>query len=118
MPWLLFNAHVFHQLNKDDLRLIVDLEVKKLVVRVQQKEIKVVLDDKARDFLIEKGYDPAYGARPMRRAVERYLEDPLAEEMLKGNVKAGDTALASANEEGVTFTVSGRAKEPETLIVT
>ena len=108
---------VFHQLNKDDLRLIVDLEVKKLVARVQQKEIKVVLDDKARDFLIEKGYDPAYGARPMRRAVERYLEDPLAEEMLKGNVKAGDTALASANEEGVTFTVSARAKEPEVAVV-
>ena len=50
----------------------------------------MTLDDKAKEFLIEKGYDPQYGARPMRRAVERYLEDPLAEELLRGHVKAGD----------------------------
>ncbi len=107
---------VFHQLNKDDLRLIVDLEVKKLVSRVAQKDIKIVLDDKARDLLIEKGYDPAYGARPMRRAVERYLEDPLAEEMLKGNVKAGDTTYVSANEEHVIFSASEKTAEPETVV--
>ena len=57
-----------------------DLEVKKLVERVKQKDIQLVLDAKAREFLIEKGFDPAYGARPMRRAVEKYLEDPLAED--------------------------------------
>ena len=54
------------------------------------KEIEIALDDAAKEFVIEKGYDPTYGARPMRRAVERYLEDPLAEELLEGNVKAGD----------------------------
>ena len=94
---------VFHQLTKENLHVIVDLEVKKLVERVKQKNIQLVLDDSARDFLIEKGYDPAYGARPMRRAVERYLEDPLAEELLKGTVKAGDTAKVSASEGVLVF---------------
>ena len=94
---------VFHQLNKDDLQKIVDLEVAKLLDRVKQKQIKVVLDEKARDFLIEKGFDPAYGARPMRRAVEKYLEDPLAEALLNGTVKPGSTSHVTAGEKGLEF---------------
>ncbi len=82
---------VFHTLVRTDLLRIVDLEVSKVKARVKIKEIDVVLNEAAREFLIEKGYDPTYGARPMRRAVERYLEDPLAEELLRGNIKAGDT---------------------------
>ena len=81
---------VFHTLEKPDLLKIVDLEVNKVKRRLQLKEIEIALDNAAHEFVIEKGYDPTYGARPMRRAVERYLEDPLAEELLKGNVKAGD----------------------------
>jgi ATP-dependent Clp protease ATP-binding subunit ClpC len=104
---------VFHQLNKEDLKHIVDLEVTKLVERIKQKEIKVVLDDKAREFLIEKGFDPAYGARPMRRAVERYLEDPMAEEMLKGTFKPGDTAEVTANEKELVFKSVGTALTSE-----
>ncbi len=104
---------VFHQLNKDNLKHIVDLEVAKLVERIKQKDIKVVLDDKARDFLIEKGFDPAYGARPMRRAVERYLEDPMAEEILKGTFKAGDTAEVTANEKELVFKAASAAKAEE-----
>ena len=103
---------VFHQLAKDDLKVIVDLEVAKLVDRIKQKEIKVILDDKAREFLIEKGFDPAYGARPMRRAVERYLEDPMAEEMLKGTFKPGDTAEVTATEKELVFKTAGTPKEP------
>ena len=57
----------------------------------EQGDPSSTLDEKAKEFLIEKGYDPQYGARPMRRAVERYLEDPMAEEILRGNIKAGDT---------------------------
>ena len=56
-----------------------------------EKDIALTLTAEARDFLIEKGFDPAYGARPMRRAVERYLEDPLAEALLRGDVKPGDS---------------------------
>ncbi|MBV9671834.1 MAG: ATP-dependent Clp protease ATP-binding subunit, partial [Verrucomicrobia bacterium] len=69
---------VFHTLGRSDLIKIVDLEVAKVVERVKAKEIKVVLDSSAVEFLIDKGYDPTYGARPMRRAVEKFLEDPLA----------------------------------------
>ncbi|MEI6175891.1 MAG: AAA family ATPase, partial [Verrucomicrobiota bacterium] len=81
---------VFHMLEKADLNQIVDLEVEKLVKRLADKEIALTLTAEARDFLSTKGFDPAYGARPMRRAVERFLEDPLAESLLRGDVKPGD----------------------------
>ncbi|MGC4017127.1 MAG: ATP-dependent Clp protease ATP-binding subunit [Luteolibacter sp.] len=82
---------VFHVLEKKDLSQIVDLEVSKLVKRLKEKGMQMELTDGARDLLITKGYDPSYGARPMRRAVERYLEDPLAEALLRGDIKSGDT---------------------------
>jgi ATP-dependent Clp protease ATP-binding subunit ClpC len=100
---------VFHQLSKPDLMKIVDLEVDKVLERVRAKEVHIVLDDRAKEFLIEKGYDPMYGARPMRRAVERYLEDPLAEEILRTNVKPGDTVQVSAEPERLVF------KTPEVI---
>ena len=87
---------VFHTLTRTDLMRIVDLEVSKVTARVRAKAIHVVLDASAHEFLIEKGYDPTYGARPMRRAVEKFLEDPLAEELLRGGIKAGDTLEVTA----------------------
>jgi len=99
---------VFHQLTKADLMKIVDLEVDKVLVRVKAKEVHVELEASAKEFLIEKGYDPMYGARPMRRAVERYLEDPFAEELLRGNVKAGETVHVAAAEGKLVF----KAAEP------
>ncbi len=97
---------VFHQLTKEDLMVIVELEVKKVLVRVLSKEVHIELDPSAKDFLIEKGYDPQYGARPMRRAVERYLEDPFAEELLRGNVKAGDVVHVTAADQKLAFHVT------------
>ena len=102
---------VFHTLGKTELLTIVDLEIKKVCDRIKAKEIHLVLDDKAKDLLIEKGYDPQYGARPMRRAVERYLEDPMAEEILRGSIKAGDTATVSAENGKLTFHVPESQKE-------
>ena len=81
---------VFHMLEKKDLDVIVTLECKKLFARLEERGITLKLDKGAMDLLTTKGYDPNYGARPMRRAVERYLEDPLAEELLRGTVKEGD----------------------------
>ncbi len=81
---------VFHMLEKDDLNQIVELEVAKLIKRLQEKDITLTLTEEARELLATKGFDPAYGARPMRRAVERFLEDPLAESLLRGDVKRGD----------------------------
>ena len=96
---------VFHTLNKTDLMRIVDLEVSKVTKRVRQKDIHVALDTAAHEFLIEKGYDPTYGARPMRRAVEKFLEDPLAEELLRGGIKAGDTLQVTAAGQKLAFHV-------------
>ncbi len=96
---------VFHTLNRTDLMRIVDLEVSKVTKRVRQKDIHVVLDTAAHEFLIEKGYDPTYGARPMRRAVEKFLEDPLAEELLRGGIKAGDTLKVTAAGAKLAFHV-------------
>ncbi len=94
---------VFRSLSRDDLLVILDLEMNKVIDRLKAKEIDLKLDDKARDFLVEKGFDPQYGARPMRRAVERYLEDPLAEEILRGTVHDGEPINISADEEKLTF---------------
>src|SRR5437762_1510323 len=97
---------VFHQLERSDLGKIVNLEVAKVKARIKMKEIEIALDTAAHEFVIEKGYDPNYGARPMRRAVERYLEDPLAEELLRGNVKAGDRVEVTAADGKLIFHVA------------
>ena len=99
---------VFHQLTKVDLMRIVELEVDKVLARVKAKEVHVDLETSAKEFLIEKGYDPQYGARPMRRAVEKYLEDPFAEELLRGNVKPGDVVHVVAENGKLVF----KAAEP------
>ncbi len=103
---------VFHTLTKPDLIKIVELEVSKVVERIRTRDIHLVLDETAKDFLIEKGYDPQYGARPMRRAVERYLEDPMAEELLRGNIKAGETIQVRRDGEKLSFVLPSQVSEP------
>jgi ATP-dependent Clp protease ATP-binding subunit ClpC len=95
---------VFHSLTKPDLITILDLEINKVVGRLKGKNLRLELDEKAKDFLVERGYDPQYGARPMRRAVERYLEDPLAEEILRGHLHEGEPIVVSADKDKLTFT--------------
>jgi len=97
---------VFHTLSKEMLTRIVGLEVAKVIARIREKEIAITLDQAAHEFLIEKGYDPTYGARPMRRAVERYLEDPMAEEILRGSFKAGDQVEVTRAGEKLSFKVA------------
>ena len=106
---------VFHMLEKVDLNKIVDLEVSKLVARLKEKEIDLTLAADARELLAEKGFDPNYGARPMRRAVERYLEDPLAEALLRGTVKIGDMVCVTRKKgtEELDFDTSRPDSEPE-----
>ena len=98
---------VFHTLSKEMLTRIVDLEVAKVAARIKDKEIILTLDAASHEFLIEKGYDPTYGARPMRRAVERYLEDPMAEEILRGSFKAGDLVEVTREGDKLLFKVAG-----------
>ena len=98
---------VFQSLSKEMLTRIVDLEVSKVTTRIRDKDIAVTLDAAAHELLIEKGYDPSYGARPMRRAVERYLEDPIAEEFLRGTIKSGDRVSVTRDGEKLSFKVTG-----------
>ncbi|MBL9151052.1 MAG: ATP-dependent Clp protease ATP-binding subunit [Verrucomicrobiales bacterium] len=91
---------VFHMLEKPDLIRIVDLEINTVLKRLAEKEIILELDQSAKEFLIEKGYDPNYGARPMRRAVEKFLEDPLAEKLLRGDVRRGNKVSVTRLQEG------------------
>jgi ATP-dependent Clp protease ATP-binding subunit ClpC len=107
---------VFHSLTKPDLVEILTLEVQKVTERLKNRSIILELDAPAKDFLVEKGFDPVYGARPMRRAVERFLEDPLAEEILRGKLHDG---LVTVTVEGdkLTFTQkTAAAAEEETKV--
>ena len=95
---------VFRSLTKPDLVEILDLEVSKVLERLRGKNLLLTLDAKAKDLLVEKGYDPNYGARPMRRSVEHYLEDPLAEELLKGWIREGELLEVTAADGKLVFT--------------
>jgi len=103
---------VFHSLTRDDLTKIVDIEVAKVLTRLKPRSITFRLTPEATTFLIEKGYDPAYGARPLRRAVERFLEDPMAEEILRGTIKNGDFVVVGEKDKALTFTVGSDLPSP------
>ena len=92
-------------LERDDLARIVHLEADKLISRLKTKNITLALSQEALSLIIKNGYDPQYGARPMRRAIERLLEDPLAESLLRGDVKPGDKieAVETDGTETLTF---------------
>jgi ATP-dependent Clp protease ATP-binding subunit ClpC len=94
---------VFRSFTREDLIQILDLEIEKVLQRLRNKNIKVELDETAKEFLVEKGYNPDFGARPMRRAVERFLEDPLAEEILKGGVHENEPIMVTREGEKLTF---------------
>lgn len=96
---------VFRMLERDDLERIVHLEADKLISRLKAKNITLALSPEALNLIIKNGYDPQYGARPMRRAIERLLEDPLAESLLRGDVKPGDKieAVETDGTETLTF---------------
>ncbi|HTV61565.1 MAG TPA: ATP-dependent Clp protease ATP-binding subunit [Verrucomicrobiae bacterium] len=94
---------VFRSFTKPDLIQILDLEVEKVLQRLRNKNFKLVLDEKANEFLVEKGYNPDFGARPMRRAVERFLEDPLAEEILKGAIHEGESVQVTRDGDKLIF---------------
>jgi ATP-dependent Clp protease ATP-binding subunit ClpC len=102
---------VFRSFTKPDLIQILELEVNKVLTRLLNKNLRLELDTKAKEFLVEKGYDPQYGARPMRRGVERFLEDPLAEEILKGNLHEGDPIAVTLDKNKLIFIQKAAAAE-------
>ncbi|NUN69372.1 MAG: ATP-dependent Clp protease ATP-binding subunit [Bacteroidetes bacterium] len=90
---------VFHQLNKEDITKIIDIQVKELFKRMSTMNISIELTKSAKEFLAEKGYDQLYGARPLRRALQKYVEDPVAEEILKGTFTEGSIIKVKLNKK-------------------
>jgi len=101
---------VFRSLTKPDLVEILELEVDKVVQRLKHKRLTLDLTEKAKDFLVQHGFDPQYGARPMRRSVERYLEDPLAEELLRGHLHEGEPIVVTPEGDKLTFSQNQAAE--------
>ena len=108
---------VFRSLGREDLTLILDLELAKVETRLAQRDIHFKLDESARELLLEKGHDPTYGARPMRRSVEKYLEDPMAEEIIRGDLREGGTINISAKDDRLVFNQKqANAKDSDTKV--
>lgn len=97
---------IFNSLERKHIHEIIDISLSKLFERVIAMGYKIEVTEKAKDFLSDKGYDPQYGARPLNRAIQKYLEDPMAEEILGGDIAEGDTILADYSGEGDTLTVT------------
>ena len=101
---------VFHELTKEQLRNIVDLMVKDVQERLAERKVSIEISDKAKSWLAKVGYDPTYGARPLRRAIERYMENPLSSKLLHGEFGEGDTIIVDQEGEGLTFTAKKKTK--------
>ncbi len=94
---------VFHELTEEQLRSIVDLMVKDLQQRLSERKLVVELTEDAKSWLAKEGYDPIYGARPLRRVIERYVENPLSTKLLRGEFGEGDTVIVAHGDKGLTF---------------
>lgn len=110
---------VFRQLTKDEVKQISELLLKDVFSRLAEKDITIELTDRFKERLVEEGYNPSYGARPLRRAIMRLLEDTMAEEILSGKIQEGDTAVVDVDEDGKVQIGPGQKREllpePETV---
>ncbi|AWW30134.1 ATP-dependent Clp protease ATP-binding subunit [Echinicola strongylocentroti] len=102
---------VFNSLSKDHIHKIIDITLEKLFSRITELGYKIELTDKAKDFLAERGYDQQYGARPLNRAIQKYLEDAIAEEILKGDLSEGDVIKADYPGKGDELNIAVKKKE-------
>ena len=108
---------VFNSLGKDEIFKIIDIELASLFNRVHQLGYKIELTLEAKEFIAEKGYDSQFGARPLKRAIQKHLEDPVAEEILKGELSEGDTIEVDFDQETKEIRIidkkKGESKKPE-----
>jgi len=94
---------LFHRLKRGDMGRIVDIQMTRLAKLLEDRKITLVLEPSARDFLADKGWDPAYGARPLKRVIQKSVQDPLAEMILAGRIKDGETVTIAAGPHGLAF---------------
>jgi ATP-dependent Clp protease ATP-binding subunit ClpC len=99
----LVDVIVFRALTKEDLKLIIQYELASVRKRLESRQMQLELSPEATEFLIEKGYSPDFGARPLRRAIEHHVEDPLSEEILRGEFKNGDKVLVKLKDSHLIF---------------
>jgi ATP-dependent Clp protease ATP-binding subunit ClpC len=97
---------VFHELSEAQLRQIVDLMANDLQERLAEHKLEIELTEDTKSWLAKKGYDPIYGARPLGRAIERYIENPLSTKLLRKEFKAGDTVIVDVGDEGLIFNIA------------
>lgn len=102
---------VFNSLTREDIHKIIEISLGRLFERINNIGFSIELTDKAKDFIAEKGFDEQYGARPLNRAIQKYVEDPLAEEILRGDLKEGETIIADYSGEGETLFFKKHKKE-------
>jgi ATP-dependent Clp protease ATP-binding subunit ClpC len=109
---------VFKSLTRENLQTIVDYELSKVFKRLTEHGLKLEVAEQAKEFLIDKGYNPEFGARPLRRAIEHYIEDPLSEAMLRGEFKGKNVIKISVQDEehlkleGVEVSESAQSQAP------
>jgi len=94
---------IFHNLSQEQIGEIVDIQIQKLGARLAEMNMELVLSEDVRAFLAEKGFDPIYGARPLKRAIQKYIENPLSMEILEGRISEGATFMADVKEGNVVF---------------
>jgi ATP-dependent Clp protease ATP-binding subunit ClpB len=94
---------VFHSLGREQIRSIVDIQLGRLRQRLAERDIQLQLDDAARDRIGEAGFDTVYGARPLKRAIQSQIENPLAQQILRGEFTAGDRVVAKVKRDGLVF---------------
>jgi ATP-dependent Clp protease ATP-binding subunit ClpB len=99
---------VFRPLSREQIRQIVDIQLANLRARLSEKRITLELSEAAKDFLVQRGYDPVFGARPLKRVIQRELETPLAKKILAGEIKEGDRVLVDVGLEGLSFRAAER----------
>ncbi|MEM2899562.1 MAG: AAA family ATPase, partial [Thermoplasmata archaeon] len=103
---------IFKALGKEEIKQIVDIQIERLRARLANRQIDIELTDKAKQFLAEEGYDPTYGARPLKRVIQKKIQDVLAVKVLRGEIKDGDKVLIDAKGSELVFTKKKR-KEGE-----
>jgi ATP-dependent Clp protease ATP-binding subunit ClpC len=108
---------VFNPLSKEDLKRIISLQLKEVLTRLLQRGITLTLDEKADDFLIKQGFSEDYGARPLRRAIERFIEDPLAEQLLRTDTSIGVIINVTVNEAGDALAFVTQTTAPKEPVV-
>ncbi len=94
---------LFHRLQKSQMARIVDIQIARLQQLLDDRKIELVLESSAREWLADKGWDPAYGARPLKRVIQKSVQDPLAEMILAGKIKDGEKVVVSGDKLGLTF---------------